>query len=245
MSRELTMKLNQILYQRSKNWKESRPNTGILKMLERKSDKGDNRETFDKYLKDHIKTSNDTINIRGLFRVPDVRAGERLMINAEEENINPPQREEKEQIPMVEIDETNLELPSQDNPLVPHPRAINYHPFRRPSHVEQSETDYQTIGTTKYKTHATKTKTNVTSAEMMNMIMELENKKDVPEDVIDKKIFDLIDNFDTKRVFKFDEKPLSLNDYVNYVKDNPSKTISVLDPKMGFPKFVLKYDGDM
>ena len=34
-------------------------------MLERKSDKGDNRETFDKYLKDHIKTSNDTINIRG------------------------------------------------------------------------------------------------------------------------------------------------------------------------------------
>ena len=75
MSRELTMKLNQILYQRSKNWKESRPNTGILKLLERKSDKGDNRETFDKYLKDHIKTSNDTINIRGLFRVPDVKAG--------------------------------------------------------------------------------------------------------------------------------------------------------------------------
>jgi len=105
-----------------------------------------------------------------------------------------------------------------------------------------SETDYQTIGTTKYKTHATKTKTNVTSAEMMGMIMDLENKKDVPEDVADKKILDLIDSFDTNMEFKFDKIPLSFNDYVNYVKDNPSKTIAVLDPKTGYPKFVLKYD---
>ena len=55
MSRELTIKLNQILYQRSKNWRESRPNTGILRSLDRKSDDGDSEKTFDKYLKDHIK----------------------------------------------------------------------------------------------------------------------------------------------------------------------------------------------
>jgi len=54
MSREITMKLNQILYQRSKNWRDSRPNTGILRSLDRKSYRGENRETFDKYLKDHI-----------------------------------------------------------------------------------------------------------------------------------------------------------------------------------------------
>ena len=35
MSREITMKLNQILYQRSKDWYENRPKTGILKLLER------------------------------------------------------------------------------------------------------------------------------------------------------------------------------------------------------------------
>ena len=108
-----------------------------------------------------------------------------------------------------------------------------------------SETDYQTIGTTKYKTHATKTKTNVTSAEMMGMIMELENKKDVPEEVINKKIFDLHERFDAMEDFKLDENPLSLNDYVNYVKDNPSKTIVIMDPKTGYPKFVLKYHGDI
>jgi len=67
--------------------------------------------------------------------------------------------------------------------LIPHSQVINYHPFRRPSHVEPLETDYQPIETTKYKTYATKTKTNVTSAEMMNMIMELENKKEVPEEI--------------------------------------------------------------
>ena len=80
MSRELTIKLNQILYQRSKNWRDSRPNTGILRSLDRKSDDGDSEKTFDKYLKNHIKTSNNTINIRGLFRVPDVSGGERLII---------------------------------------------------------------------------------------------------------------------------------------------------------------------
>ena len=32
MSREMTMKLNQILYQRSKNWIENRQNTGILRL---------------------------------------------------------------------------------------------------------------------------------------------------------------------------------------------------------------------
>ena len=48
--------------------------------------------------------------------------------------------------------------------------------LRRPMRAKvmqdfHSETDYQTIGTTKYKTHATKTKINITSAEMKDMIM--------------------------------------------------------------------------
>ena len=38
--------------------------------------------------------------------------------------------------------------------------------------------------------------------------------------------------------FKLDKEPLSLNDYVKYVKDNPSKTVAVIDPKIGYPKFV-------
>ena len=103
------------------------------------------------------------------------------MINAEEKEEEEknivPQREQKEQVPIRDIDETNLDnnqtLPLQDEPLLPHSHTIrnvnlSYHPFRRPAHVEPSETDYKTIGTTKYKTHATKSKTNVTSAEMMN-----------------------------------------------------------------------------
>jgi len=88
MSREMTMKLNQILYQRSRDWIENRPKTGILNIY---SDRDNEKErknaytsSFDNYLRGHIKTSNKTINIRGLFRVPDVSAGERLMIDAEE-----------------------------------------------------------------------------------------------------------------------------------------------------------------
>ena len=230
MSREMTMKLNQILYQRSKNWIENRPNTGILRLLEKKPSKEEDMEkhSFDKYLRGHIKTSNKTINIRGLFRVPDVSGGERLMIDAEEKE------EQKEQVPVRDIDV----LPPEHEPLIPHSLVINDHPFRRPTHVEvmqdfPSETDYKTIGTTKCKTHATKTKTNVTSAEMMGMIMDLENKKDVPENVRDEKIWELMENFNMKMEFKMDKTPLSFNDYVNYIKDNPSKTIAVLDHKTG------------
>ena len=83
MSPEMTMKLNQILYQRSKNWIENRPKTGILSLSRQsKEDDVDDRgkKSFDNYLREHIKTSNKTINIRGLFRVPDVSGGERLMI---------------------------------------------------------------------------------------------------------------------------------------------------------------------
>ena len=29
---------------------------------------------------------------------------------------------------------------------------------------------------------------------------------------------------------------------MNYVKKNPSKTIAIIDPKTGYPKFILKYD---
>ena len=188
MSREMTMKLNQILYQRSKDWLENRQKIGILNMLGGgKPDKDEDVETFDNYLRGHIKTSNKTINIRGFFRVPDVSGGERLMINAEEKEEEEkniiPQREQKEQVPIRDLDETSIKFPLQDEtnlnfPLIPHSHVINYHPFRRPVessvHVEPSETDYQTIETIKYKTHATKIKTNVTSAEMMNMIMELQ-----------------------------------------------------------------------
>ena len=128
--------------------------------------------SFGGYLRGHIKTSNKTINIRGLFRVPDVSGGERLMINADEKEEGIPQREQKEQVPIRDIDETNLELLLQVETLIPHSQVINYHPFRRSSHVEPSGTDYEEGTMTKYKIHATNTKTNVTSAEMMNMIAE-------------------------------------------------------------------------
>ena len=94
----MTMKLNQILYQRSKDWLEKRPNTGILKFLEEGRDKGikgGNKESFDDYLRGHIKTSNKSINIRGLFRVPNLSQGEQLMIHADE-------REEGDNSPIPE-----------------------------------------------------------------------------------------------------------------------------------------------
>ena len=71
----MTMKLNQILYQRSKDWLENRPKMSILNMLGRdKLDKYNEKErsSFDDYLRGYIRTSNKTFNIRGLFRVPDV-----------------------------------------------------------------------------------------------------------------------------------------------------------------------------
>ena len=99
------MKLNQILYQRSKNWIENRPKTGILNILPDKDNEKERKNvytsSFDNYLRGHIKTSNKTINIRGLFRVPDVSGGERLMIDAEEkEEIQQREQEQKLQIPM-------------------------------------------------------------------------------------------------------------------------------------------------
>ena len=111
MSREMTMKLNQILYQRSKNWIEIRPKTGILDMLKRaKPDNVNDNETssFDNYLRGHIKTSNKTINIRGLFRVPDLTGGERLMIDVEEkEGLQQSDQGNRLQIPMSSVnDET-------------------------------------------------------------------------------------------------------------------------------------------
>ena len=69
---------------------EKRPNTGILKFLEEERDKG-NKESFDDYLRGHIKTSNKSINIRGLSRVPNISQGEQLMIHCDErEEDNPP-----------------------------------------------------------------------------------------------------------------------------------------------------------
>ena len=97
----------------------SRPKTGILKLLERdKSGKEEGRETFDDYLKGHIRRSNKTINIRGLFRVPDVAGGERLMINAEEKE---PEASHEEQI---------LELPMEsDEALQPDSKAMMSYPL--------------------------------------------------------------------------------------------------------------------
>ena len=111
MSREMTIKLNQILYQRSKNWIENRPKTGILRLSRQSKEENveeRGKKSFDKYLREHIKTSNKTINIRGLFRVPDVSGGERLMIDAEEkEEIQQREQEQKLQIPMGSVnDET-------------------------------------------------------------------------------------------------------------------------------------------
>ena len=98
----MTIKLNQILYQTSKDWLEKRPNTGILKFIDGRTQKKEDKESFDDYLRDHIKTSNKSINIRGLFRVPDVSQGEQLMIHVderEEDNIPTVERPRMEEIP--------------------------------------------------------------------------------------------------------------------------------------------------
>ena len=103
----MTIKLNQILYQRSKDWLDKRPNTGILKFLDGRAQKKEDKESFDEYLRDHIKTSNKSINIRGLFRVPNISHGEQLMIHVDErEEENPPIQDE----PQIE------EAPRRDPP---------------------------------------------------------------------------------------------------------------------------------
>ena len=84
--------------------------------------KKEEKNPFDKYLREHIKTSNKTINIRGLFRVPDVSGGERLMIDAEEKE------EQKEQVPVRDID---VLLP-EDEPLIPHSRQLIIIPLEDP-----------------------------------------------------------------------------------------------------------------
>ena len=122
MSREMTMKLNQILYQRSRDWYEKTPKTGILRLLETsKPGKEEDAETFDNYLRGHIKTSNKTINIRGLFRVPDVIGGERLMIDVEEkEGLQQSDQGNRLQMPMSSVDdETWNRLPGMPNESLP------------------------------------------------------------------------------------------------------------------------------
>ncbi|MDV6317387.1 hypothetical protein, partial [Idiomarina sp. HP20-50] len=70
---------------------------------------------------EHIKTNNKTINIRGLFRVPDVSGGERLMIDAEEKDEKGSIHEEQKlQIPMDSVnDETWNRLPDEPNGSLP------------------------------------------------------------------------------------------------------------------------------
>ena len=42
----MTIKLNQILYQRSKDWLDKRPNTGILKFLDGRTQKKEDKESL-------------------------------------------------------------------------------------------------------------------------------------------------------------------------------------------------------
>jgi len=90
--------------------------------LRRNQAEGKRGKTFDKYLSEHIRISNKTINIRGLFRVPDVSGGERLMINAEEKEQEEKniisQREQKEQVPIRDIDEVDLNLPAESKEVL-------------------------------------------------------------------------------------------------------------------------------
>ena len=91
-------------------------------------------ETFDNYLRGHIRTSNKSINIRGLFRVPDVSGGERLMISAEEKEPQLPHEEQKLHIPMDSAnDETWNKLPGEPNePLPSISKAMMSYPLRKP-----------------------------------------------------------------------------------------------------------------
>ena len=85
MNREISNKLNLILYLRSQN----RINNKRI---------SEEQNSFDAYFKDHIVRSHQTRNIRGLFRVPDISSGEHLKINTvesdaeEEQTMQLPQR---------------------------------------------------------------------------------------------------------------------------------------------------------
>ena len=87
--------------------------------MRKKERKNAYTSSFDDYLRGHIKTSNKTFNIRGIFRVPDIPGGERLMIDAEEKENEEKEEtqhgEQKLQVPLRNIEDENLNLPSQPN----------------------------------------------------------------------------------------------------------------------------------
>ena len=74
-----------------------------------------------------------TINIRGLFRVPDVSGGERLMIDTEEKE-EEKEQEQRLQIPMSSAnDETWNRLPGLPNESLPNvSKAMMSYPSGKP-----------------------------------------------------------------------------------------------------------------
>ena len=90
--------------------------------------------SFDNYLRGHIKTSNKTINIRGLFRVPDVSGGEHL-------NIITSEKEEQEQRLQIPMSSANIEawnrLPGMPNESLPSvSKAMMLYPSGKPEFPE-------------------------------------------------------------------------------------------------------------
>ena len=113
MNREITNKLNQILYLRAQNrTKETRRN---------KEHHEPSKQNFDDYFKDHVKEGHKSRNIRGLFRIPDVSSGQHLKINAIESDAEEEPEEQKMQIPQ-----------SKENQSLPHPKAMMSYPLNKP-----------------------------------------------------------------------------------------------------------------
>ena len=223
MSREMSIKLNQILYQRSKDWLEKRPNTGILKFLDGRAHKKEDKESFDDYLRDHIKTSNKSINIRGLFRVPDVSQGEQLMIHVDER-----EEEEKDNIPTVEeIPRRHYQrrVQSDQGREIPISEIEMSKPMEIPAQEEILQKQMDEFQSEEFKKEL---REGVQEYARLSREERYRSRYDISED---------------DKQYIIEKKPKSFEDYLQQVRDSGG-VLAVMNPVTGIPSFVLSYEKD-
>ena len=216
MSREIANKLNQILYLRGKQHREKQKSTGILKLLERRDeDISSKGKGFDKYFKDHIKEGIKSRNIRGLFRVPDVSAGEHLKINTvESDNENDSDEEQEMQKPESE----ELQLPqSKEKHQVEHPKVMMSYPLNKP--IKKEDDDLP----------------------LLRPPINLKPLEDEGDETIIRKLYGI--SQDENEIYKIEKESKTLDDYISYSKSHPGEAIAVMNPWSREPYFVLKNNG--
>ena len=205
MSREYANKLNQMLMIRAKNRIEGfhKP-TGITKLLERNQTKN-TREDFNKTFKEYIEDGIRTRNIRGLFRVPEINDTNHLIVDAKEDK---------------DDEGTNMNLPDNDVPAVPHNRVMMSYPLRRP---EDKPNTGEVRGSI------------VRSGETRQAVEKLP--------LIGAEGIEPVSGFEDP-IYKYDIKPMSIQAYLKLAKNNKHKIIAVMNPFTHEPQFVLKNKED-